>query len=151
MNVAYRRPHGSCTAPALRRGDSTPAPTRRVIYKSGMMAMTFSPLLALLAAGCFWAPPVPPTQGPPNTLEVEVQDACQANEQIVTDYGPKVAGRIDDLAAPAADILRQLPGVADVEVLVAAVQGPRPEARHPTGLAELRGGQRPLGLRRRHD
>jgi hypothetical protein len=31
-------------------------------------------------------------------------------------------GRIDDLAAPAADILRQLPGVAEVEVLVTATK-----------------------------
>jgi hypothetical protein len=35
-------------------------------------------------------------------------------------YVPKVNGRIDDLSTPAAEILRQLPGVAKVEVLVAA-------------------------------
>ena len=33
---------------------------------------------------------------------------------------PKLAGRLDDLAVPVADLLRQLPGVADVTVLVRA-------------------------------
>jgi hypothetical protein len=37
----------------------------------------------------------------------------------VNAYTPKVKGRIDDLALPIADLLRQLPGVATVEVLVA--------------------------------
>jgi hypothetical protein len=31
------------------------------------------------------------------------------------DYVPKVQGRIDDLAVPAAEILRRLPGVASVD------------------------------------
>jgi hypothetical protein len=33
----------------------------------------------------------------------------------VADYVPKVQGRIDDLVVPAAEILRQLPGVANVD------------------------------------
>jgi hypothetical protein len=33
---------------------------------------------------------------------------------------PKLAGRLDDLAVPVADLLRLLPGVADVKVLVRA-------------------------------
>lgn len=82
-------------------------------------------LLALAAAGCFWAPPVPPA-GPPDLLEMEAQDARAASEQAVKDYMPTVAGRIDDLAAPGADILQQLPGVAHVEMLVAV---PKPTHR----------------------
>jgi hypothetical protein len=31
------------------------------------------------------------------------------------DFAPKVQGRLDDLAVPATDIVRQLPGVASVE------------------------------------
>jgi hypothetical protein len=42
------------------------------------------------------------------------------------EYAPKIVGRIDDLAIPAADVLRQLPGVMDLEALVTA---PRPVRR----------------------
>jgi hypothetical protein len=41
-----------------------------------------------------------------------------ASPMAIRDYKPKLTGRLDDLANPAADILRQLPGVVDVEVLV---------------------------------
>jgi hypothetical protein len=43
---------------------------------------------------------------------------------------PKLAGRLDDLAVPVADLLRQLPGVADVKVLVRAAK-PRHRIVHP--------------------
>jgi hypothetical protein len=41
-------------------------------------------------------------------------------EQAVSSYAPKSKARIDDLAAPADDILRGLPGVVEVEFLVKA-------------------------------
>lgn len=44
--------------------------------------------------------------------------------KLVADYTPSTPGQIDDLSAPAADLLRQLPGVADVEA--------PPPAKKPT-------------------
>jgi hypothetical protein len=49
-----------------------------------------------------------------------------SSAEAVDVYAPKVTGRIDELAAPASDILHQLPGVADVEVLVSS---PKPTHR----------------------
>jgi hypothetical protein len=43
---------------------------------------------------------------------------------------PKLAGRLDGLAVPVADLLRQLPGVADVTVLVRA-ERPTHRIVHP--------------------
>ena len=40
----------------------------------------------------------------------------QAGEEQGAGYTPRVEGRLDDLAVPAEPILRQLPGVAEVEV-----------------------------------
>jgi hypothetical protein len=48
--------------------------------------------------------------------------AAQEEEsaQAVMDYRPAIRARIDDLGLPVADLLRQLPGVADAEVCVPA-------------------------------
>jgi hypothetical protein len=60
----------------------------------------------------------------PNDDHVEanstnLQDARGSQQDLfdkaVADYVPKVRGRIDDLTAPVAEILRQLPGVASVD------------------------------------
>jgi hypothetical protein len=47
-------------------------------------------------------------------------------DEAVPAYVPAVAGDLDDLSCPAADILKRLPGVVEVEVLDAA---PRPTHR----------------------
>src|SRR5262245_8103218 len=60
-----------------------------------------------------------------NSLERLEQEVAQ-ERQAGHEYVPKVVGRIDDPAAPAADILRQVPEVADIEVLVG---DPRPTGR----------------------
>jgi hypothetical protein len=59
-------------------------------------------------------------------LEAAVEEQRTASEQAVVQYKPKVAGRLDDLSTPAEALLRQLPGVAQVEVAVAVA---RPSAR----------------------
>jgi hypothetical protein len=53
------------------------------------------------------------------SLERAVEEKRTLTEKAVASYVPKVTGRLDDLAAPVAEMLRQLPGVAEVEVLVA--------------------------------
>ena len=53
-------------------------------------------------------------------LEQQVELQRAASVEALAAYVPKVKGQIGDIDASTADILRQLPGVADVEVLVAA-------------------------------
>jgi hypothetical protein len=79
-------------------------------------------LMAVVIAGCSKSDPSPKTVG----LAERVEQERPASSVAVDAYVPTVTGRIDDLAAPAADILRQLPGVADVQVLVSA---PKPTHR----------------------
>src|SRR5262245_14709141 len=50
-------------------------------------------------------------------LELDADQASAAPDP-VAGYVPKVSGLITDLSAPAAEILKQLPGVVSVEVLV---------------------------------
>ncbi len=49
-------------------------------------------------------------------LEREIAEERQASHQ----YLPKVTGQLDDPTTPVVDLVRQLPGVVDVEVLVTA-------------------------------
>jgi len=79
---------------------------------------TLPPLLTvLLVAGCNHAPPASTPKLA--DLQAQVERQRRVSDQAVASYTPRVAGRIDDLSVPAADLLRQLPGVAEVEVLVA--------------------------------
>jgi hypothetical protein len=68
-------------------------------------------------------------------LQAQGEQQRAASERSVAEYAPAAQARLDDLAAPAEALLRQLPGVADVEALVAAARrrGPaRPgEPAHP--------------------
>lgn len=49
-----------------------------------------------------------------------VEQEQAASRDAIEAYVPGIAGRIDNLDVPAVDILRRLPGVAGVNVLVAA-------------------------------
>jgi hypothetical protein len=69
-------------------------------------------LFFLLLGGCSRTAPEATAENPFEILERQVAQERQASGE----YAPKVAGRIDDPATPAADLLRQLPGVANVEV-----------------------------------
>ena len=67
------------------------------------------------------------TMPPPAAIENRIPKLMQRLaerekeiEQAVASYAPKSKARIDDLAAPADDILRGLPGVVQVEFLVKA-------------------------------
>ena len=62
----------------------------------------------------------------PRVPEAEVVRQRRETDEAVAAYVPAVAGDINDLSCPAADILSRLPGVVEVEVLVAA---PRPTHR----------------------
>jgi hypothetical protein len=84
--------------------------------------MRFAVALLVVIAGCSNSDPSPKTVGLVERVEQERRSSAEA----VDAYVPKVTGRIDVLASPAADILRQLPGVADVEVLVSS---PKPTHR----------------------
>jgi hypothetical protein len=72
-------------------------------------------LLVVAAAGCSKG------MNEPTTGEriAQLEQQRQASAAALAAYVPRVPGSIEDLAAPAAAILRQLPGVGDVEVLVA--------------------------------
>jgi hypothetical protein len=84
--------------------------------------MRFAVALLIAIAGCSKSDPPPKTVG----LAERVEQEQQASAEAVDAYVPKVMRRIDALASPAADILRQIPGVAHVEVLVAS---PKPTHR----------------------
>jgi hypothetical protein len=51
-------------------------------------------------------------------LRLRIEREAAAVDATVEAYRPKVAGRLDDLTSPAEDLLRGLPGVAEVERLV---------------------------------
>jgi hypothetical protein len=89
-------------------------------------AVVFLPLVVATAAGCSGNGKGPPTAGRIEALSNQVEQQRQASEGAVATYTPTIQGKLDDLKAPAADVLRQLPGVAEVEVLVAA---PKPTHR----------------------
>jgi hypothetical protein len=58
------------------------------------------------------------SEGELEALEQQVAKQETASAQAVAEYRPVIPGRIDDLESPAAEILRQLPGVVQVEELV---------------------------------
>ena len=84
--------------------------------------MRFTVVLLVAIAGCSKSDPPPKTVGLAEQVEMERRASAEA----VDAYVPKVTGRIEALASPAIDILRQLPGVADVKILVSA---PKPTHR----------------------
>jgi hypothetical protein len=69
--------------------------------------------------GCSQGKTEPRTEDPINRLEQRVEQQRRTSAQAADRYVPELTGRIDELGTPAADLLRQLPGVAAVEVLVA--------------------------------
>jgi hypothetical protein len=81
--------------------------------------------LACAAAGCSRAPESPPAEERLSRLEGEAERQRDASAKAAADYAPKVPGRLDDLTAPAADLLRQLPGVVEVEALVSPARPTR--------------------------
>jgi hypothetical protein len=91
---------------------------------SSAMRFTFV-LMAIVTAGCSKDGSVPSNTSPTERLAQQVEKERLSSTEAVDAYLPKVTGRIDDLAVPAADIPCQLPGVANVEVLVSA-----PKATH---------------------
>jgi hypothetical protein len=76
-----------------------------------------SALFVALAAGCSNSATAP-MSGKGRGLDQQVDEQKRTTARAVDAYSPKVVGDINDLTAPAADILRQLPGVDDAEVLV---------------------------------
>src|SRR5262245_2949368 len=95
---------------------------RRGKALAGLATLAVLVALAVFALRHGSTPPAD-NAGPPETdehlrelrLRVEREAAADAAAR---NYRPKVAGRLDDLTALAADILRGLPGVAEVEVPV---------------------------------
>jgi hypothetical protein len=79
-------------------------------------------LIVLVVCGCAKEAPHQNGEQPVQRLAEQVEQERRASVESVGGYAPKVQGQIDELAAPAADILRQLPGVAEVEVLVETPQ-----------------------------
>jgi hypothetical protein len=55
-------------------------------------------------------------------LKAAVEEQRAASERAVADYVPTIRGQITDLSAPADGLLRQLPGVVQVETLVTAAK-----------------------------
>ena len=83
-------------------------------------------LLLLIGFGCLaiylWLRSEKSTDLLPKEIVVRIPDLKRQVEEeqkratkAVADYRPRTPGRIDDLATPAAELLRQLPGVVEVE------------------------------------
>src|SRR5262245_22279775 len=83
-------------------------------------------VLSLVPLGCSGKPPVHRLDFLIWQREEQVEQQRRASERAPEGYAPKVAGRLDELAADAAAMLRQLPGVARVDVLVTC---PKPTHR----------------------
>jgi hypothetical protein len=81
--------------------------------------------LAGAAAGCSRGEESRPAEGRLSRLQAEVERQREASAKAAADYAPKVKGPLDDLTAPAADLLRQLPGVVEVEALVSPAKPTR--------------------------
>jgi hypothetical protein len=83
-----------------------------------MRSLLACQLLLALLSGCSNSGREPAAEDRILRLEQQVEPQRKASAQAVDAYTPKLSRRMDDLSVPAADLLRQLPGVADVEVLV---------------------------------
>jgi hypothetical protein len=81
---------------------------------------------AIAVAGCSSRPETATIGDRIKQLEQQVEHERHSSEHTAKTYVPKAAGKLDDLTTPAGDILREVPGVADVEVLVKA---PKPTHR----------------------
>jgi hypothetical protein len=71
-------------------------------------------------------------------LRGRIEKECVAAAEAVEKYQPQDKGKVEDLARPVADLLRQLPGVAGVEVVPASGKpsgpdGPQQERKKPKG------------------
>ena len=97
-----------------------PMPTRALPEAKGYRMRPILLLFFISVVGCS-TKEQPRTAGP----EAEVVRQRRATDEAVAAYVPAVAGDINDLSSPAADILRRLPGVVEVEVLVAATRPTR--------------------------
>jgi hypothetical protein len=101
-------------------GPYTPPPLR-----NGRSCFAVLAALACATAGCSSGGESQPAEGRLSRLQAEVERHREASAKAAADYAPKVKGRLDDLAAPAADLLRQLPGVVEVEALVSPAKPTR--------------------------
>src|SRR5262245_23603232 len=81
--------------------------------------------LAGAAAGCSRGGDSQPAEGRLSRLQAEVERQREASAKGLAGYAPKVRGRLDDLTTPAAHLLRQLPGVVEVEALVSPAKPTR--------------------------
>jgi hypothetical protein len=76
--------------------------------------------LSVLVVGCSKGGPSPKSIDSIQRITEQVEQERQSSAAAVEAYVPKVKGSINEPSSPAAEILRHLPGVAGVEVLVAA-------------------------------
>jgi hypothetical protein len=96
--------------------------------KVRLLSRLFSFLaIATLAgtAGCSRGDESHPAEGRLSRLQGEVERQKKASAKAVADYASKVRGQLDDLTVPAVDLLRQLPGVVEMETLVAVAKPTR--------------------------
>jgi hypothetical protein len=101
-------------------GPYQPPPLRK-----GHSCFAILAALACAAAGCSSGGEGQPTEGRLSRLQVQVERQREASAKAAADYAPKVRGRLDDLTPPVADLLRQVPGVVEVEALVSPAKPTR--------------------------
>src|SRR3954469_23135047 len=96
-------------------GPFPPPPLRQAVR---FLCFAVLAVLPGLVTGCSRGEESRPAENRLSQLEAEVGRQREASAKAVAEYAPKVPGRLDDLTLPAADLLRQLPGVVEVEALV---------------------------------
>jgi hypothetical protein len=107
------------------------------LSRKGVSAVVVACIGAAAVAAVYWLRPGSvPT--PPDEIGTAVPELKRQVEQeegrakkVVADYNPAAPGRIDDLATPVAELLRQLPGVVEVEASA-------PAKKHTHRLVHLR-------------
>ncbi len=86
-----------------------------------LRAFLFLMILELIAVGCARTTS-PPAQATTEdripTLKQQIAEQEEESAQAVADYAPTTKAPIDNLNSPVVDLLRQLPGVVQVEVAV---------------------------------
>jgi hypothetical protein len=94
--------------------------------RAGLLLLTLCVGIALTLwlRGNVTAPsfPISPTEDRISKLKEQIAEQEAESAQAVAGYTPKTQTRIDDLDSPVDDILRQLPGVTQVEVAVTAAK-----------------------------
>jgi hypothetical protein len=78
--------------------------------------------LILLATGCSESKPKIVLEDRTLDLQKQLEQQRKVNDQALKSYSPSAKGSIADLSTDAAAILHQLPGVANVEIMVSSKQ-----------------------------